>query len=104
MRASVSPRSSVLVALAVAVSVGGTVIARRRGYAVGGRTIVRCRQGHLFTTVWIPGVSLKAIRLGWLRYQHCPVGHHWTFVSPVRASDLTDADRAAAAVLDTSVP
>ncbi|WP_232295465.1 hypothetical protein [Parafrankia sp. EUN1f] len=99
-----APRSRVLVALAVAVFVGGTVIARRRGYAVGGRTIVRCRQGHLFTTVWIPGVSLKAIRLGWLRYQRCPVGHHWTFVTPVRASDLTDADRAAAAVLDTPVP
>jgi hypothetical protein len=36
-----------------------------RGYPIGGKLIVRCRQGHLFTTIWIPGASLKAIRLGW---------------------------------------
>jgi len=27
-----------------------------RGYPIGGRLVVRCRQGHLFTTLWIPGV------------------------------------------------
>lgn len=67
----------------------GTVAARRRGYNIGGATIVRCRQGHLFSTIWIPGASLKAIRLGWYRLQRCPVGHHWSLVRPVRPADLT---------------
>ena len=60
----------VIVGLAVA-----TVVARRRGYSgLGGNTIVRCRRGHLFSTIWIPGASLKAVRLGWFRVQYCPVG------------------------------
>jgi len=67
-----------------------------RGYPLGGRMIVRCRRGHLFTTLWIPGVSLKALRLGWLRFQRCPVGHHWSLITPVRDSELTDADKRAA--------
>jgi hypothetical protein len=64
-----------------------------RGYPLGGRLVVRCRQGHLFTTLWIPGVSLKAFRLGWLRVQRCPVGHHWTIVTPVREYELSARDR-----------
>src|SRR5512142_2152102 len=40
---------------------------------VGGRVVVRCRHGHLFTTIWIPGVSAKALRLGLWRFQRCPV-------------------------------
>jgi hypothetical protein len=67
-----------------------------RGYPLGGRMIVRCRRGHLFTTLWIPSVSVKALRLGWLRFQRCPVGHHWSLVTPVRDSELTDAERSAA--------
>ena len=70
-----------------------TVIARRLGYNIGGRTVVRCRQGHLFTTIWIPGFSLKSIRLGWFRLQRCPVGHQWSLVSPVRDADLTAMER-----------
>lgn len=72
---------------------GGTLAARRRGYNMGGDVVVRCRGGHLFTTIWVPGASLKAVRLGWVRLQHCPVGNHWTIVSPVRDSDLTDEER-----------
>src|SRR6266700_752256 len=64
-----------------------------RGYPVGGKLIVRCRQGHLFTTFWFPGVSFKALRLGWWRYQRCPVGGHWALISPVRASELSEAER-----------
>jgi hypothetical protein len=64
-----------------------------RGYPIGGRLVVRCRQGHLFTTLWIPGVSVKAARLGWLRIQRCPVGEHWSVVTPVRESELSDRDR-----------
>lgn len=72
---------------------GGTLVARRLGYKVGGDVTVRCREGHLFTTIWIPGASFKAVRLGWVRLQYCPVGEHWTFVMPVRDSDLTDEER-----------
>jgi hypothetical protein len=76
-----------------------------RGYPIGGRLIVRCRSGHLFTTLWIPGVSLKALRLGWLRFQRCPVGHHWSLITPVREAELTDAEkRAARARRDVFLP
>jgi hypothetical protein len=67
-----------------------TLIARKLGYKLGGNVMVRCRQGHLFTTLWIPGVKLKAIDLGVARVQHCPVGIHWSLVVPVRESDLTE--------------
>jgi hypothetical protein len=81
----------------VAILLGGTLVARRLGYKIGGNVVVRCRQGHLFTTIWIPGASLKAIRLGWARLQRCPVGKHWTLVTPVRDSDLNPEERRAAA-------
>lgn len=81
------------VVVVLAVFVGGTVLARRYGYNFGGRVIVRCNAGHLFTTLWIPGASVKAIRLGWWRVQRCPVGNHWTIVSPVREADLTIEQR-----------
>ena len=85
------------IVIAASVLAIGTVIARRLGYKIGGNTVVRCRQGHLFTTLWIPGVKLKAIDLGIARFQHCPVGNHWTLVFPVRDADLTDDERAFAA-------
>ena len=68
-------------------------MARRLGYKVGGNVVVRCRQGHLFTTIWVPGASLKAIRLGWARLQRCPVGKHWTLVTPVKDATLTQEER-----------
>jgi hypothetical protein len=84
---------------------GGTILARRRGYQVGGETVVRCRAGHLFTTLWIPGGSVKAVRLGWYRFQYCPVGRHWSLCVPVRDADLSAAERASAlAHHDTRVP
>jgi hypothetical protein len=58
--------------------------------------IVRCRAGHIFSTIWIPGASLKSVRLGWWRFQRCPVGRHWTLVTPVRDSELTEDERTAA--------
>lgn len=75
----------------------GTLVARRRGYSVGGNTPVRCAAGHLYTTLWIPGVNLKAIDLLVVRFQYCPVGRHWSLVRPVRAADLNAAEREAAA-------
>ena len=84
-----------IIAAAVLV-VGGTVVGRRLGYTLGGDVVVRCRDGHLFTTIWVPFASLKAIRLGPVRLQRCPVGRHWTAVRPVKDRDLTDEERLAA--------
>ena len=64
-----------------------------RGYPLGGRLVVRCRKGHLFTTLWIPGASLKALRLGWWRFQRCPVEHHWSVVTPVKEAELTRREK-----------
>jgi len=64
-----------------------------RGYRFGGNVVVRCREGHLFTTIWIPGASLKSLRLGWWRLQRCPVGRHWSFVTPVSRADLTGREK-----------
>jgi hypothetical protein len=81
------------------------VVARRRGFLFGASTVVRCRDGHLFTTLWIPGGSLKALRLGWWRLQRCPVGRHWSLVTPVKVSGLTDEDRRLAALRrDVPIP
>jgi hypothetical protein len=72
---------------------------------MGGNTIVRCCEGHLFSTIWIPGASLKAVRLGWYRFQRCPVGHHWTLVKPVKDEDLSDEERRSALeIRDVRVP
>lgn len=49
-------RAIELAAAAVAVEAAGLW---RRGYGVGGNVVVRCRAGHLFTTIWLPAVSLK---------------------------------------------
>jgi len=85
-------RRRVLAAIALA-DIVGTVVARLRGYPIGPRTVVRCRQGHLFTTIWIPGASIKSLRLGWWRVQRCPVGHHWSIVAPVKPAELTRRER-----------
>jgi hypothetical protein len=89
-------RKRVLPVVVVAL-VAGTIVGRRRGYNFGGNVAVRCRQGHVFTTIWIPGASIKSLKLGWARMQYCPVGKHWTLVTPVRDSDLTDEERRSAA-------
>ncbi|MGA2471984.1 MAG: hypothetical protein ABSG39_00640 [Acidimicrobiales bacterium] len=76
------------------VAVGGSKWGHKRGYSgMGGDTIARCSQGHLFMTLWIPGASLKAVRLGFKRYQLCPVCGKWRIVEPVPDSELTDEDR-----------
>jgi hypothetical protein len=90
-------RRRVALATTVLALAGETVVLASRGYGIGGNVVVRCRRGHLFTTIWIPGGSLKAIRLGWVRIQRCPVGGHWDLVTPVRLSELTDEERQSAA-------
>jgi hypothetical protein len=84
-------RTTALIVIGVVVL--ATLVARRLGYKVGGTVVVRCRKGHLFTTIWIPGVKLKAVDLGVVRFQWCPIGRHWSFVIPVRDSDLSDEER-----------
>lgn len=81
-----------------------TLIARLLGYKLGGNVIVRCRQGHLFTTLWIPGVKLTAVDLGVARLQRCPVGKHWSLVTPVRDSGLTEQQRRLAAQHHVRIP
>lgn len=94
-----APRSTRLshwfiVMAAIALEAAGLWLRARR---LGGSLVVRCRRGHLFTTLWIPGVSLKALRLGWWRIQRCPVGRHVSIVTPVRESDLDAEERREAA-------
>lgn len=66
-----------------------------RSGRIGGRLIVRCRRGHLFSTIWLPAASVKSLRLGFWRVQRCPAGH-WSLVTPVRASELSARERARA--------
>jgi hypothetical protein len=70
------------------------VVSKARGRpALGGKIVVRCSKGHVFTTTWSPLGSLTSIRLGSARWQRCPVGNHWSLVKPVNDSGLTDEDR-----------
>jgi hypothetical protein len=81
-----------LVILAVvAVRVGR--MSKLQGYRYGHDVIVRCRDGHLFMTTWIPMMSVKAIRFGLMRVQYCPVGDHVTAVRLMRDEDLRPAER-----------
>ena len=96
-----------LLVVAVGVIVIGVVLIARRGPVATERfeVPVRCRDGHVFTTVWIPGLSFKAIRLGPVRLQWCPVGEHRTFVTPVPWNRLSDQERwMAARYHDSRVP
>jgi hypothetical protein len=68
-----------------------------RARRFGGWVTVRCRAGHLFNTIWIPALSVKSLRLGPWRVQRCPVGSHWTLVTPVNVADLCGQERLAAA-------
>jgi hypothetical protein len=97
MSTSRRKRRRVVAAVVIAGYVAGSIVAVRAGYRIGYNAIVRCRQGHLFTTIWIPGGSVKAIRLGLWRIQWCPVGRHVDLVRLVKESDLTAAEREFAA-------
>jgi len=69
------------------------LLMRLRGYPMGTDVLVRCHRGHLFSTIWLPGVSVKSLRLVWWRAQRCPVGGHWSVVTPVRAVELNADQR-----------
>jgi len=96
------------VALVVALIIGlATRSMRSRHIKTPGTSdvVVRCASGHLFTTMWVPGASFKSVRLGNKRYQHCPVGKHWSMVTPIPVDQLSDAERIEAArVHDIHIP
>ncbi len=95
-----------LIPLAIVVVGLGFFYLVDRGYRMrGGRIIVRCSAAHLYTTIWIPFVSFKAIRLGPRRFQFCPVGRHWALVEPVNEAELTEDERLMASQYqDSQIP
>ena len=104
-RGSGGPRRRRRLALVAGAFLVEAIPVWRHGYGVGGNVIVRCREGHLFTTIWVPGVSLKSLRFGARRFERCPVGHHWSLVKLVRESDLSErARRNARAHKDIRIP
>jgi len=69
------------------------------------RRIVRCSSGGLFSTIWIPTASFKAVRLGSSRLQHCPIHHKWELVKRVDPDTLTTQERAEAeSIRDIGIP
>jgi hypothetical protein len=95
-----------VIAGAIAASyVAGIIAARRMGYRFGRNVVVKCHAGHVFSTIWIPAASFKALRLGLWRVQWCPVGKHVAVIHPVKDVDLTEEMRDLAAVNhDVPVP
>lgn len=97
MALSKRARGFIITGAVIGAYAAGTAVAVRNGYSFGRNATVRCRAGHLFTTTWIPGASVKSLKLGLWRLQWCPVGRHVTLVYPVKSADLTDAEREFAA-------
>jgi len=63
----------------------------------GWQGAVRCWEGHVFTTMWIP-CFLQGDQPGLVQAAALPVGGHWTLVTLVRKQDLTDAQSGCRAV------
>jgi hypothetical protein len=63
---------------------------------ISGRRILRCSDGHRFTSS--EGARIfGSIHLGPKRLMRCPVDHRWRLVGNVDAKDLTEAQRIEAA-------
>jgi hypothetical protein len=69
-----------------AVAVEALVLVRHGYPPYGGRVRVRCREGHEFTMIWLPGISLRSLRLGPKRLMRCKPGKHWSLVTLVDRS------------------
>lgn len=92
----------VLIVVAIVVAVLNLWM-RKQGYAIPGKTAVRCKAGHVFRVMWIEGGAFTAVRLGLTtRYMRCPVGKHWAIVHPIKEADLTEAELADLAQQETS--
>ncbi len=69
------------------------------------RVIVRCSRGALYSTIWVPLMSFKAVRLGPYRLQRCPVHDRVEWAVLVPRDRLTPAEIARAAqVKDIGIP
>jgi hypothetical protein len=73
------------IAFAVVSTAAESAFLRIRTGKWAGKVAVRCRDGHQFTITWIPGVSFTSVRLGPWRVRRCPVGRHWSIVTPVKS-------------------
>ncbi|MDQ6947747.1 MAG: hypothetical protein M3256_16130 [Actinomycetota bacterium] len=67
------------------------------------RQLVRCSSGHLYYTTWWPLGSLKAVRLGPVRWQRCPVEHRFRLARKVDQSSIS-ADELAGVVDASGLP
>jgi hypothetical protein len=68
-------------------------------------TVVQCSQGHCFSTIWLPMVSVKSIRLGDRRVQKCPVCHRFRSVRQIAEDELAPEELEAARQLrDSRLP
>jgi len=85
--------SVIVIFVALGAFVLGALIARRKGFTKHGEVVVRCRQGHLFTTVWTSRLSKRRLDLGFARIQRCPEGNHLTIVTPVDDATLTKEEK-----------
>jgi hypothetical protein len=85
--------SIIVVVVAFGAFVLGALIARRKGFTKQGDVVVRCRRGHLFTTVWTSRLSKSRLDLGFARIQRCPQGNHLTIVTPVDGATLTKEEK-----------
>lgn len=70
--------------------------------ATPARQIVRCSKGHLFLTSWYWWGSMKAVRLGPVRYQRCPICRHARLVRKVDGNSLTPSQREQAEQFDAT--
>ena len=79
------------------------VIAKRRAAPRGHPPIVRCSKGHVFTTVWIPGGSFKAVR--WLDpIPALPGRQAWNIGQTHQRRRLSDEERQSARSTATQFP
>jgi hypothetical protein len=51
--------------------------------------IMRCPDGHLFETPFLPFASFKAVRTPRGRYQRCPVDGRWGLMDLQPTAELT---------------
>ncbi|HET9172699.1 MAG TPA: hypothetical protein VFN97_24955 [Actinospica sp.] len=70
---------------------------RRGDAARGEQAVVRCCAHHLFTTTWSADSAFTVGRYGPMRFQRCPVAHHWSLVTRAASEELTEEQRQAAA-------
>jgi len=86
-------RRTLGIALGIVAIAFEAMLLSKRGYApFGGRVRVRCRAGHEFQALWIPGVSLFSLRLGPKRFMRCKAGRHWSLVTLIGPDGAGDAE------------